>query len=83
LQNELSKIGVNLNEDNECYHLNCSNLHFPDKITIKTYDDHRMAMAFAPLALKINQLEIEEPEVVGKSYPMFWEHLKHAGFEIN
>jgi 3-phosphoshikimate 1-carboxyvinyltransferase len=41
-----------------------------------------MAMAFAPLALKINELEIEEPEVVGKSYPMFWEHLKHAGFEV-
>ncbi len=82
LQNELSKIGVNLNEENECYHLDCSNLHFPDKITVKTYEDHRMAMAFAPLALKINKLEIEEPEVVGKSYPLFWEHLKKAGFEI-
>jgi 3-phosphoshikimate 1-carboxyvinyltransferase len=81
LQNELFKIRVSLNEENECYHLDCSNLHFPDKITIKTYDDHRMAMAFAPLALKIKQLEIEEPKVVGKSYPMFWEHLKHAGFE--
>ncbi|WP_207428703.1 3-phosphoshikimate 1-carboxyvinyltransferase [Pedobacter sp. SYSU D00535] len=82
LQNELAKIGIVLREDNELYHLDCSNLHFPDKITIRTYEDHRMAMAFAPLALKINQLEIEEPEVVGKSYPSFWEDLKKAGFEI-
>ena len=75
LQNELAKIGVQLNEDNENYHLDCSGLHFPDKISISTYEDHRMAMAFAPLALKIDKLEIEEPQVVGKSYPMFWEHL--------
>lgn len=80
LQNELAKIGVKLNEENEHYHLDCSGLNFPDKITIKTYEDHRMAMAFAPLALKINQLEIEEPAVVGKSYPSFWEDLKKAGF---
>ncbi|WP_256009523.1 3-phosphoshikimate 1-carboxyvinyltransferase [Desertivirga xinjiangensis] len=80
LQNELAKIGVKLIEENELYHLDCSGLHFPDKITIKTYEDHRMAMAFAPLALKINQLEIEEPEVVGKSYPSFWEDLRKAGF---
>jgi 3-phosphoshikimate 1-carboxyvinyltransferase len=82
LQNELAKIGVQLNEDNQNYHLDCSGLNFPDQITIKTYEDHRMAMAFAPLALKINKLEIEEPAVVGKSYPMFWEDLKKAGFEI-
>lgn len=82
LQNELAKIGVSLNEDHENYHLDCSGLHFPDKIAISTYEDHRMAMAFAPLALKINKLEIEEPQVVGKSYPSFWEDLKKAGFEI-
>ena len=39
-------------------------------------------MAFAPLALKINQLEIEEPEVVGKSYPSFWKDLEKAGFVV-
>ncbi len=80
LQNELSKIGVNLIEENELYHLDCSGLHFPKSITIKTYEDHRMAMAFAPLALKVAQLGIEEPEVVGKSYPSFWEDLQKAGF---
>ena len=48
---------------------------------IKTYQDHRMAMAFAPLALKTNII-IEEAEVVSKSYPAFWEDLKRIGFQI-
>lgn len=83
LQNELAKIGVTLSEEHSFYHLDCSNLRFPEKITIKTYEDHRMAMAFAPLALKIPQLEIEDPAVVGKSYPTFWDDLLKAGFHIN
>lgn len=48
---------------------------------IKTYQDHRMAMAFAPLALKTN-ISIENAEVVSKSYPSFWEDLKQIGFQI-
>ena len=48
-------------------------------ITIATYDDHRMALAFAPAALLFPQLSIEHPEVVAKSYPHYWEHL----FEID
>ena len=48
---------------------------------IKTYQDHRMAMAFAPLALKTSII-IEDAEVVTKSYPAFWEDLKGVGFEI-
>lgn len=44
-------------------------------ITIATYDDHRMALAFAPAALRFPQLSIEHPEVVEKSYPDYWEHL--------
>lgn len=83
LQNELAKIGVLLVEEGELYHLDCTNLHFPEHITIKTYEDHRMAMAFAPLSLKISQLEIEEPGVVVKSYPAFWDDLQKAGFTIN
>jgi 3-phosphoshikimate 1-carboxyvinyltransferase len=83
LQNELSKIGVTLKEDGEQYHLDCSSLHFPERVTIETYEDHRMAMAFAPLALKIQHLEIEEPNVVVKSYPTFWADLQKAGFTIN
>lgn len=49
--------------------------------TIKTYQDHRMAMAFAPLALKA-PIIIKNPEVVSKSYPTFWEDLKSIGFQI-
>lgn len=82
LQNELGKIGVKLHEDNGFYHLDCSGLHFPETVRIDTYEDHRMAMAFAPLALKIPNVIIEDPAVVGKSYPSFWNDLEKAGFFI-
>lgn len=49
---------------------------------ISTYEDHRMAMAFAPVALKTKEITIHEPMVVTKSYPQYWEDLKLAGFEI-
>jgi len=48
---------------------------------IDTYDDHRMAMAFAPAALVLGSIDINHPEVVSKSYPRFWEDLKRAGVE--
>ena len=51
-------------------------------VAIDTYQDHRMAMAFAPLALK-TQLKINEAEVVSKSYPDFWNDMKKLGFQIN
>ena len=82
LQNELAKIGVELIEDNFIYKLNCTRLHFPEKVSIKTYDDHRMAMAFAPLSVFIPQLEIEDMDVVEKSYPDFWKDLETAGFKV-
>lgn len=82
LQNELAKIGVTLTEDHLVYTLNTDELHFPEKITIHTYEDHRMAMAFAPLALLINEVEIEDMQVVEKSYPYYWEDLKEAGFSV-
>ena len=82
LQNEFSKIGVSLIEKDLIYTLDCSSLHFPEKLTIKTYDDHRMAMAFAPIALLINTVELEDMDVVEKSYPDFWKDLEKAGFTI-
>lgn len=82
LQNELVKIGVTLTEDNEVYTLNCEGLHFPERILISTYDDHRMAMAFAPLSLLIKQIEMEDYQVVEKSYPDFWKDLEKAGFTV-
>jgi len=51
-------------------------------ITIDTYNDHRMAMSFAPLSL-INPLMINNPEVVSKSYSNFWNDLKSVGFHIS
>jgi 3-phosphoshikimate 1-carboxyvinyltransferase len=81
LQNELAKIGVSLHENQEVYQLDCSKKHYPQKISIKTYEDHRMAMAFAPLAMVIEEVEIEEAMVVEKSYPHFWEDFKSMGFE--
>ncbi len=82
LQNELAKIGVKLIEQDLVYTLDCSQLHFPKKLFVATYEDHRMAMAFAPLALLIDELEIEDYQVVEKSYPYFWEDLKKIGFEL-
>ena len=52
------------------------------KSHISTYSDHRMAMAFAPLALVAESVTVEHPEVVEKSYPHFWEDLKAVGFDI-
>ncbi len=48
---------------------------------VNTYGDHRMAMAFAPLALLSGSIQIKNPEVVSKSYPEFWEDLNKIGFE--
>jgi len=50
-------------------------------VTIDTYNDHRMAMAFAPLALKTS-LFINDAEVVSKSYPDFWKDLKRLGLKV-
>jgi 3-phosphoshikimate 1-carboxyvinyltransferase len=51
-------------------------------IKINTYDDHRMAMAFAPAAIPGHKIDIENPEVVSKSYPCFWKDLARVGFII-
>ena len=54
-----------------------------DVIGIDTYDDHRMAMAFAPVALTRASIVINNPEVVSKSYPNFWQDLKKCGFKLD
>jgi len=83
LQNELAKIGATLQEKGSKWTLiPAMNLKSKkDTISIETYDDHRMAMAFAPLAALMD-LEIRNPSVVDKSYPSFWNHMKLAGFEM-
>jgi 3-phosphoshikimate 1-carboxyvinyltransferase len=49
---------------------------------IDTYEDHRMALAFAPAAFRLKQLRINNPQVVTKSYPSYWEDIKAAGFAL-
>lgn len=53
-----------------------------DDIVINTYDDHRMAMAFAPASIVFPGLKIDNPGVVSKSYPRFWDDLRKAGFTV-
>lgn len=82
LQHEISKFGAKLIEDNTIYHLDSTQVAEPENISIATYEDHRMAMAFAPLALIFKNITIEEPQVVEKSYPMYWDHLSAQGFSF-
>jgi len=82
LQTELAKMGVKLIEKDQTYTLDCSEKFIPERMFINTYHDHRMAMAFAPLALIIPQLEFENGPVVDKSYPAFWTDLEKIGFEV-
>ncbi len=87
LKTELSKLGFLL-EDKQDKELlwdgtRTSNTSIsPDEIAISTYEDHRMAMAFAPVALVRGSIRIKDPQVVSKSYPHYWEDLQTIGFEI-
>lgn len=54
----------------------------PTMEPIDTHEDHRMAMAFAPAAIKFPGLRINDPGVVTKSYPSFWDDLRQAGFTV-
>jgi 3-phosphoshikimate 1-carboxyvinyltransferase len=81
LQNELAKIGATLTEDSSRWILTPS-ASLPSHVQIRTYHDHRMAMAFAPLSTLMN-VTIEEPTVTRKSYPRFWDDLKGLGYQCN
>ena len=80
LRTELQKMGILVGEarDSELFCSDFGATALPPNafVSIDTYDDHRMAMAFAPCALRYPALRINHPEVVSKSYPSFWEHLK-------
>jgi 3-phosphoshikimate 1-carboxyvinyltransferase len=80
LQNELRKIGGDLIEGNAEWKLVPSK-KLPSKASFDTYKDHRMAMAFAPLAT-LMEVEIDNAEVVRKSYPKFWIDMEAFGFII-
>ena len=80
LRIELTKLGANITVTNDSLTLVASN-EINHNIKIATYNDHRMAMAFAPLALKV-PIIIENAEVVSKSYPDFWKDLKKLNFNV-
>ena len=79
LKIELTKLGAEISVTNDSLHLKSSS-GIKQNISISTYQDHRMAMAFAPLALKV-PITINQAEVVSKSYPDFWKDLKLVGIE--
>lgn len=82
LKNEIEKFGATIVADGEIYHIKTKEAYAPEQVTFDTYEDHRMAMAFAPLALVFGEVTINDPVVVEKSYPDFWKHLEQQGFTV-
>jgi 3-phosphoshikimate 1-carboxyvinyltransferase len=83
LKKETLKLGFVLHDKND------SELYWDgercepmEDAAIDTYEDHRMALAFAPAAFRLKQLRINNPQVVTKSYPSYWEDIKAAGFAL-
>ena len=88
LQTELGKLGFAIEVRGDSELLWDGNRKAIDEeqletVAIDTYKDHRMAMAFAPCALRLPFLNMNNPEVVSKSYPTYWETLERAGFMLN
>jgi len=81
LQNELRKIGADLIEHDSARWSLIPSTHLPSAASFQTYKDHRMAMAFAPLATLMD-VQIENRDVVRKSYPNFWNDIESFGFPV-
>ena len=82
LQNELGKVGTRLIEHSEnSWELDPSSFELEPDTVFETYDDHRMAMAFAPLSM-IAPIRIKDPAVVNKSYPGFWDDINKIGVSV-
>ena len=81
IKKELEKFGASIDilPDDEI-RINNASISASNEV-IETYDDHRVAMSIAPLCLKIDKIEIEEPNVVAKSYPEFWNDLSKNGLK--
>lgn len=82
LKRELKKVGVVIRDHNDAELIWDGGRCEPTWEPFDTYEDHRMAMAFAPLALVYPQVRINNPEVVSKSYPRFWDDLRTADFKV-
>lgn len=87
LKNEMAKLGFDLEDRNDSELLwdgrrRALTAEEYDSVAIDTYEDHRMAMAFAPVALVNGNIRINNPHVVSKSYPRYWDNLLAAGFQL-
>ena len=85
LKIELTKCGFDIEvKEDDSLHIKHHTINIQSSTInrFQTYNDHRMAMAFAPLALIFDEVLIENPDVVEKSYPHFWSDLASAGFEL-
>ena len=83
LRNELRKLGYAIEEENDSVlYWNGERCEAEVSPLIATYEDHRMAMAFAPAALCCPSVRIAHPHVVSKSYPRYWDDLRQAGFRM-
>lgn len=79
LKNEIEKFGLTCITRESTLSFDATTANFNNEISIATYNDHRMAMCFAPLCLKSTSIIIENEEVVNKSYPEFWKDLRKTG----
>jgi 3-phosphoshikimate 1-carboxyvinyltransferase len=83
LKRELRKLGYVVEDRNDSELIwNGERCEAEPDAAIDTYEDHRMAMAFAPCALTLGSININDPHVVTKSYPHYWDNLKSAGFQL-
>ena len=87
LKNEMAKLGFDLEDRNDSELLwdgrrRALTAEEYDRVAIDTYEDHRMAMSFAPVALVNGSIRINNPHVVSKSYPRYWDNLLTAGFQF-
>lgn len=83
LDHELNKLGCELTYSEGTIELKRGVQIIPNRVVVQTYEDHRMAMAFAPLALLGSTIFFDSKEVVNKSYPTFWDDLKTLGFSFS
>lgn len=83
LKTELEKLGASVEATENSLKIVSPVNYNINQPAILTYNDHRMAMSFAPLAIKFPQIKLQNPEVVDKSYPAFWDDLQQAGFSVD
>lgn len=83
LKTEMLKLGYVIHDvDGRELYWDGERCNLADDKSIDTYEDHRMALAFAPLALRLGNMAINNPHVVSKSYPRFWDDLRATGWTI-